>query len=313
MVSPQLTRREALATSLNVLAAGLVGGCSWSRRKQQVESRMELSLSVRVAEPFGRKDTSSMTLEQLIGLAKGNGYRALCMRASQAGTHTVADTLKSMHAGIRAAALRVSMVTGDYAVPRNDEHGPDGLRNITPYLDLAEAFETDLIRICMKKDEDIPWAQRASDEARERGIRLVHQAHCASLFETVDGSLRVLQAVGRENFGIIYEPANWMATDQDYGRETIKRLSPYLFNVYVQNHRNDPDGTVRLTTWARGKVGIQPIGLWDEGGVDFDEVFAGLDEIGYRGYFTAHQAAFEKMSVEEAVRRSAEFLRPRLA
>ena len=47
------------------------------------------------------------------------------------------------------------MVTGDLAVPRNNEHGPDGLRNITPYLDLCEAFGADLIRICMKKDEDI--------------------------------------------------------------------------------------------------------------------------------------------------------------
>ena len=52
----------------------------------------------------------------------------------------------------------------------------------------------------MKKDEDIPWAQKASDEARERGIRLAHQAHCASLFETVEGALRVLKAVRRSNW-----------------------------------------------------------------------------------------------------------------
>ena len=81
------------------------------------------------------------------------------------------------------------MVTGDFFVPRNDDLGPDGLRNITPYLDLAVSFGADLIRICMKKEEDIPRVQRASDSAAERGIRLAHQPHCASLFETVEGSL----------------------------------------------------------------------------------------------------------------------------
>ena len=186
--------------------------------------------------------------------------------------------------------LAVSMVTGDFAVPRNDEHGPDGLRNITPYLDLAETLGADLIRICMKKDEDIEWAQKASDEAAERNIRLAHQAHCASLFETVAGSERVLRAVGRTNFGIIYEPANWMAAGQNYGPETIKRLAAYIFNVYVQNHRLNPDGQATLTTWAKGRVPVDHIGIWDTGGVDFDSVFEGLYAIGYHGYVTVHQA-----------------------
>ena len=51
---------------------------------------------------------------------------------------------------IRQAGLAVSMVTGDFAVPSNNERGPEGLRRITPYLDLAEAFGADLIRIAMR-------------------------------------------------------------------------------------------------------------------------------------------------------------------
>ena len=69
--------------------------------------------------------------------------------------------------------------------------------------DLAEALGSGLLRICMKKDEDIPWAQRASDEAAERGVRLAHQCHAASLFETIEGSLGVLRRVDRPNFGLI--------------------------------------------------------------------------------------------------------------
>ncbi len=307
------TRRSFLKASLGCSVAAMAG-CGEGReasapaREETPPGGMKLSLSVRVAESFLNKEESSMTIEELIDLARTHGYGALCMRASQGGIHTPAEQIGEMSARIREAGLVVSMVTGDFAVPRNDEHGPDGLRNITPYLDLAERFGADLIRICMKKQEDIEWAQRASDEAGERGIRLAHQAHCSSLFETVEGSLEVLDRVGRSNFGIIYEPANWMIASEDYGPETIERLGDHIFNVYVQNHRLNPDAETKIQTWKSGPVGVDHIGLWEDGGVDFSAVFSGLHQIGYTGFVTVHQAFEGVMSVSEAVSRSSQYL-----
>ncbi len=269
---------------------------------------MKLSLSARVGESFSNKEESSLTIDQLIELAKANRCRALCMRASQAGIHTPPETVQLMNQKISEAGLTVSMVTGDFAVPRNDEHGPDGLRNITPYIELAAAFDANLIRVCMKTKEDIQWAQRASDEAREQGIRLAHQAHLSSLFETVKGALEVLEAVGRENFGIIYEPANWMVAGEEYGPKAIKRIQDYIFNVYVQNHRLTPDGEASLKTWNKGPVKVDHIGLWEDGGVDFRAVFAALHEIGYGGFVTVHQAFEGFIPVEEAVSKSCVYL-----
>ncbi len=271
---------------------------------------MKLSLSVRVAEKFDNKREASLTIEQLTQLAKDDGYAALCMRASQAGTHTDPEVVKGISKRIHDAGLAVSMVTGDFFVPQNDENGPDGLRNITPYLDLAEAFGADLIRVCMKKEGDIEWAGKAADEAKERGIRLAHQAHNASLFETVEGSVDVLKRVGRENFGIIYEPANWFIAGEDYGRNGILAVRDHIFNVYVQNHRLNPEGEATLKNWEHGTVGVDHIGLWDEGGVNFEEVFDTLHGIDYRGYVTVHQAFEGVMSVEQAIHRSYEYLRP---
>jgi sugar phosphate isomerase/epimerase len=274
---------------------------------------MKLSLSARVAESFSSKERADLTLDQIIGLAREHGYEAVCMRASQVGTHSPQERVQGAARSIAEAGLTVSMVTGDFAVPRNDEQGPEGLRNITPYLDLTEALGSDLIRICMKKEEDIEWAARASDEARERGIRLAHQAHCASLFETVQGALDVLKRVDRSNFGIIYEPANWFIAGEDYGAETIRRLEPWIMNVYVQNHLLTPSGVTVVETWGRGGVAVDHIGLWEAGGVDFEEVFRGLDAIAYGGYVTVHQAFAGVMPVEEAVARSARYLKPFLA
>ncbi len=300
------TRRQFLALTA---AAGWGAGCSSQPPEIAApESRMKLSMSVRVAESFSNKKESSMTIDELIAVATSNGYSALCMRASTAGIHTPAETVQDYAAKIRAAGLAVSMITGDFAVPMNNDDGPQGLRHITPYLDLADAFGAKLIRVSMKKEEDIEWARRAAAEASERGIRLVHQAHCASLFETVDGALDTLQRVGRPNFGIIYEPANWMIAGEDYGPAAIRRVEPYIFNVYVQNHRLNTEGETQVQTWNKGPVGVDHIGLWEPGGVRFEEVFATLKAIGYAGYVTVHQAFEGVMTVDDAVRRSSGYL-----
>ena len=291
-------------------AAAGVGACSSQPEPEPEPSsaRMKLAMSVRVAESFSNKKESSMTIDELIDTAKSNGYRALCMRASTAGTHSPAETVSEYAAKIRAAGLAVSMVTGDFAIPMNNDDGPQCLRNITPYLDLAAAFGADLIRVCMKKEEDIAWAQRSCDEAQERSIRLAHQAHDAGIFETVDGSVDVLKKIDRENFGIIYEPANWMIADEPYGRAAIEQVRPWIFNVYVQNHRLNPAGETAVNTWKRGPVRVDHIGLWEDGGVEFERVFAALRAIGYEGYVTVHQAFEGVMTVDEAVRKSAAYL-----
>lgn len=308
----QPSRRTFLATTAGLAAYGCsqpdssdTGGDSTAS-----EAPMKLSLSVRVAESFFDKHNSTMTIDELIELASELGYDALCMRASQVGTHTPAEKVAEVREKIDAAGLVVSMVTGDFAVPANDEEGPMLLRNITPYLDLADALGSKLVRVCMKKEEDIAFAQKSADEAGERGIRLAHQSHCASLFETVDGSRQVLEAVGRPNFGIIYEPANWFIAGEDYGIDSIRRMKPFLFNFYIQNHRLTPDGVTEVTTWKKGPVAVDHIGVWESGGVDVDAVFDAMHEVGYEGYLTVHQAFGDVMPVEEAVRKSYEHLKP---
>ena len=46
--------------------------------------------------------------------------------------------------------MKVSMITSNIHVAKNDELASDILRNITPSLDLAEKFKTSLIRIMIK-------------------------------------------------------------------------------------------------------------------------------------------------------------------
>ncbi len=270
---------------------------------------MKLSLSVRIAEAFDNKEKSNMPFGDMLQLALRYGFQAMCFRASVAGTHTPVEVVREYRRELDEAKLQVSMITGDFAVPNNNDNGPDGLRYIKPYLDLAAELRAPLIRVCMKQQEDIYWAQRAADEAAERGIRLAHQSHASSLFETPENALKTLQAIGRTNFGLIYEAANWFLCGQEYGPAVIERIKPYLFNVYVQNHRLNPQGVSPVQTWVKGPVRVDHIGIWEKGGVDYDLVMSTFQKMNYSGYVTIHQAFAGVMPVEDSVRLSAQYLK----
>jgi sugar phosphate isomerase/epimerase len=270
--------------------------------------RVKLALSVRIAETAA-KDRLTLPFHDLAALARRDGYHAVCLRPSVVGAATPRADQEAARRTLDELGLAVSMATTDLSVPLNNEHGPDCLRDIDPHLDAAAALGTDLIRVCLKNDDDIAWAQRAADQARERRIRLAHQCHTDSLCETVSGCLETLDRIGRPNFGLIYEPANLMLCGEPYGPDVLRRLAPYIMNVYVQNHRLNSQGKSVILTRAHGDVRYDLIPLWAPGGVAFRRVFEGLAAIAYDGYVTVHQAYAEIMGPQEAASRSAEFLR----
>jgi len=250
---------------------------------------MKLSLSVRIVES-PCKTKLLLPFEQFLTIARDAGYDAICMRASAGGVNTPLSRLTQMRQLVHDEGLKLSMVTADYNVPLNNAEGPQSLRQIGPSLDVAQALDCDLIRVCLKQPADIPAAQQAADQAAARGIRLAHQCHTSSLFEQVGPMLNVLAEIGRPNFGLIYEPANLMLCGESYGRATLEQLAPHLMNAYVQNHRLDPDGPESLPTYCRGEVRYCDLNPWEMGGIDLDEVFTGLRSIQYDGHFTVHQA-----------------------
>lgn len=271
---------------------------------------MKLSVSARIAEGFLSKKEAIMTLPRLADLAVSAGFEGLCMRASQIGVHTPSDEVREAAETLRSRDLQVTMISGDFDIVYNNADGPNCLRNISPYLDLAQTLGAPLIRVCIKARDDIVAAQRAADEAAERGLRLVHQCHVQSLFETVDEIITRLAEIDRENFGLIFEAANLEECRQDYGSDTIRRFGESIFNVYLQNQLIQPDGAVTLDTWNHGPITFDIIEIPDTRGIDFPRVFEGLHAIGYQGTVTVHQSAPEDgSSPAESARKTADYLR----
>ena len=270
---------------------------------------MKLSLSVRIAEGFLSKEEAIMPLEEVASLAVSSGYQAICMRASQVGVHSSADEVAKARKQLDDAGLQVSMVTGDFDTVYNNENGPAALRKIQPYLDLAQQLGADMIRVALKTEEDIQAAQVASDLAEKAGgIRLVHQCHTRSLFETVGGIVETMKRIDRPNFGIIYEPANLELCGEDYVA-AIKTLRPYMMNVYLQNQNIHDGGAVELDTWCRGPSKFDIIPIHALGGIDFAAIMQELKACGYNDTVTVHQSASEGEEPLDSVSQTADFLR----
>ena len=269
---------------------------------------MQLSVSVRIAEGFLSKEIPILPLDEVCKIAKSAGYAAICMRASQLGVHSTANEVAAAAEILKSHELSVSMVTGDFDTVYNNEKGPAALRNIAPYVQLALALGAPLVRVALKKEDDIAAAQQAADIAADAGIKLVHQCHTLSLFETVDSIIDTLTKIDRKNFGLIYEPANLELCGQPYA-ESIERLAPWMFNVYLQNQKLKSDGAVTLDTWCRGPSSFDIVPIHEHGGVNFESVFHELKRAGYDRTVTVHQSAGEGEDPLESTTATANYLR----
>jgi len=266
------------------------------------------SLSTRIAEVPGRKDWALLSLPELAVMSKEIGYQALSMRASQLSIDTPAEQVAAAKRWLDEARIGVSMVTGTVSLAANDDRATAPLRNISPHLDLAEQLGCSLVRVMLQREEDIPWAHRAAQEAGDRGIKLAHQTHVGTLLETADSALDVVRRVNSPHFGLTFEASNMLVCGGSYGPAVIRRLAPHMLNVYLQNWRAHPGGALAIKTNA-GVIHADQIALDDASGVDYAQVFDGLRQIGWAGYVTVHQTLLPGEDVRVASARHMEAVR----
>ena len=107
-------------------------------------------------------------MEDFIDIVRdGEEQRFACEQAGQ--VLPMQTSGRSGGTEIAGSGLPVTMVTADYDVLLNNANGPNSL-DISASLDVAQAFNCDLIRVCMKSNDDIEYARQAADLAAKRGF-----------------------------------------------------------------------------------------------------------------------------------------------
>ena len=262
---------------------------------------MKISISSRITEQSDNKEKSFLSLDSFVKLASKNKFDGVSLRPSMISTQSSEYLVNQAQNLFKENNIKVSMITSNIHLAKNDEFASDILRNITPSLDLAEKLKTSLIRIMIKNSDDIFYAKKALDEAKERNLKLLQQTHWGTLAETLDETVKLIKTINRQNFGITFEPANLMACGSDFNKNALNQLLPYTENFYFQNIILDKKGKHVFPTIHNGDVSVKYVSLDNSNGINVFSFLDFLREKKYDKWFTVHQPLLEDQTVENAI------------
>tara|TARA_B100000242_G_scaffold78468_1_gene51669 strand:+ start:87 stop:911 length:825 start_codon:yes stop_codon:yes gene_type:complete len=263
---------------------------------------MKISISSRITEQSDNKEKSFLSLDNFIKLASKNKFDGVSLRPSMISNDSSEYLVNQAQKLFNVNNMKVSMITSNIHVAKNDELASDILRNITPSLDLAEKLKTSLIRIMIKNSDDIFYARKALDEAKERNLKLLQQTHWGTLAETLDETVTLIKTINRKNFGITFEPANLMACGSDFNKNALNQLLPHIENFYFQNIILDKKGKHVFPTIHNGDVRVKYISLDNSKGINIFSFLDFLREKKYDKWFTIHQPLLKDQTVEIAIK-----------
>jgi len=262
---------------------------------------MQLSLSGRLIEVQYRY--CEMSVPDFMRFAPEYGYEAVELRATQITQDTTPAEVAEFREVADELGLGVSCLT-----PPGITNDDAGLERLQRFAGFAQTLGCDTLKVWTN---DIAWMQRACDYLLPLSLTLAAQVHTGGAFETIDSCLATLRQLNRNNFGILYDPANLFEAGQDHDEEAAKSLGKHIRQLSVQNIRlasaDEPD------VWEHEGRHFCRCMLGDPGGLDYESVFRGLRAIGFDGYVTLNEPKPTQMEVESFARKAAEELRKLLS
>lgn len=249
------------------------------------------------------KVLNDRSLEEAAELTAEIGYEGVepMCRDPHLGVDRSTDEVTALRERLDDLDLEVPCLatyTGAY-VGKSPSECEAELEDLETFFEFARILDCDLVRhnpggpsVREATDEDVEhavsWYTRAADRAAEYDITLAIEIHARWLSETVDSTKRLLDAIDRENVGVIHDAGNMYIAGEDFGAESVRRLGDDLVHVHVKDERriDDPDaaGAFQLET-GDGLETFQPRRL-GEGRADHAPLFAALADAGYDGFVT---------------------------
>ncbi len=123
-------------------------------------------------------------------------------------------------------------------------------------------------------DHDVAQFRDLALDAQPQGVTVICEIHGGSLFESVDSTLRHVEAVGQPNVGITYDPGNLTTMRSPWGPDAFDRAADRVHIVHVRDQSWGADGRHRFE-------------LFGEGDLDYGPLFRHLHQRGYEDYLSA--------------------------
>jgi len=257
-----------------------------------------LGLSGRIIEtPTGYQ----MPTTDFIRFAADTGYQWVELRPRGQVTPETSDAeVAEIRAALDEAEVICAVIT--FSEPQTEE----SFQALERMCQIAVGLACANIRLSVS---DLAWVQRACDLAADQELNLVSQIHTGTPLETVEGALDTCEKVARDNFGVAYEPGNFVLAGRDYGLPALRQLGDRLFSVSLQNIKPVAEVEGEGIISYRGR-GFRRCKTGDPEGVDFEEVFKALHVVGYEGCATLIEPVSEVMDNLELARFAFDKLHP---
>jgi len=162
-------------------------------------------------------------------------------------------------------------------------------------MDAAVRLGARSIRIHPGKDRSretgfalIPFFRSVAAEAEKRNLFLGIETH-GGLSSDAPALVELLERVGSDRFGVLFDPCNCMQHGVDY-QAAWDIFKDHVVHVHLKDGRRQPDGT-----WQRVHLG--------EGQIDFPWLLDQLDRKGYEGDFAVEYEIPEIEPVETGLAR----------
>lgn len=244
-------------------------------------------------------------LSEVIRLAAAAGADGLEVTARP--PHVLPDagreTLCALADEIRAAGLAV-LAYGSYL-----GHGDVEPRR---EVERTAALGTRLLRVwapLCPGEPDAGFARtvallaRTCDLAQCEGIDVVVERHIGSFADTVERTVRLIEAVNRENFGLNYQACDFLEPSAvPLQTEDARRLAPHSRYVHLKNYILDPD---------HGR--LVHGGSLAEGVLDYTSLLGTLLDAGYSGPMSVEFLSAEALPAEERLAHDLRFVRETIA
>jgi sugar phosphate isomerase/epimerase len=261
---------------------------------------MRLSLSGRIIEIEYR--SCELGVPEFLHLARECGYDAVELRATQLPAGTTRSEVERFRRLADELGLSVSC-----CIPPGITADEAGLQRLEQFAALARSLGCDTLKLWVG---DADWLRRACDRVAPDGVTLLAQTHTGGPFESIESCVATLGRVGRENFGLQYDPANLFEAEEEYGVAAVRRLGPAIRQLSVQSVRlarpEEPDA------WEHKGRHYRRCLLDEPGALDYADVLHGLRAIGFGGYVTVNEPKPTLMAMAAFAKRMHEDLRAML-
>jgi sugar phosphate isomerase/epimerase len=204
---------------------------------------------------------------------------------------------------------------GCYALRENDQAREKELEHSGNFFGLAQKLQCPHVRVNPSRlppfeaDEshwrtDSEWLARTADRAKEFGVSIYMEMHHGTLCDTKDNALRLLEMIGRDNVGLVFDPYNLYQIPTDCGIRAIQALAKAIVNVHVKDLvallDNSYPYAFEFEAFVPHAGRFIPVQaqrsprekryfanrLINQGGLDWYHIIAALESAGYDGYLT---------------------------